>query len=115
MSALTQLTIAEARDRLRRRQIGAVELTEAHLRAMESARALNAFVTETPELALTRARAADHLLGRGEGGPLAGIPLGIKDLFCTEGVRTTPARKFSAISCRLTNRRFRPNCARPAR
>ncbi len=94
MSALTQLTIAEARDRLRRRQIGAVELTEAHLRAMESARALNAFVTETPELALTRARAADHLLGRGEGGPLAGIPLGIKDLFCTEGVRTTAGSKI---------------------
>jgi aspartyl-tRNA(Asn)/glutamyl-tRNA(Gln) amidotransferase subunit A len=87
--ALTSLTIAEARDRLRARKIGAVELTEAHLAAMEKGAALNAYVTATPDLARARAKEADAALARGEGGPLAGIPIGIKDLFCTEGVLTT--------------------------
>jgi aspartyl-tRNA(Asn)/glutamyl-tRNA(Gln) amidotransferase subunit A len=94
MSELTRLTIAEARERLTKRDITAVELTEAHLAAMEQARHLNAFVTETPDLALERARAADEQISKGEGGILAGIPLGIKDLFCTEGVRTTASSKI---------------------
>jgi len=94
MSELTNLTIADARAKLGKGEISAVELTEAHILAMEAARGLNAFVTETPELALERAREADSALKKGDAGILAGIPLGIKDLFCTEGVRTTASSKI---------------------
>ena len=89
MTALTSLTIAEARAKLAAREISAVELTEAHLAAMEKAADLNAFITTTPEIARARAQAADARLKKGEAGALEGIPLGIKDLFCTEGVLTT--------------------------
>ena len=89
MSDLTSLSLATARAQLRDRQISAVDLTQAHLSAMEKARALNAFIVETPEKALAMAQASDARLAKGEGGPLEGIPLGIKDLYCTEGVQTT--------------------------
>ena len=89
MTDPTGLTLAAARDALRARELSARELTEAHLTAMERARALNGFITETPERARAMAAAADEKLGRGEGGPLEGIPLGVKDLYCTQGVRTT--------------------------
>ncbi len=89
MTDPTSLTLAQARDALRKRELSAIELTEAHLSAIEQARALNAFVRETPERAREMAQAADARLAKGEGGPLEGLPLGIKDLFCTEGVRTT--------------------------
>ena len=91
MGALTGLTLAEARDRLARCELSAVELTQAHIAAVEAARPLNAFITETPERALEMARASDERRARGEAGPLDGIPLAIKDLFCTEGVLTTAA------------------------
>jgi aspartyl-tRNA(Asn)/glutamyl-tRNA(Gln) amidotransferase subunit A len=89
MSELTSLTLAELLAGLRKREFTAVELTDAHLDAVSRARALNAFVLETPERAREMAVRADAALARGEGGPLAGIPLGIKDMFCTAGVRTT--------------------------
>ena len=89
MSDLTALTLAQARDGLRAKQFSASELTDAHLAAMERARVLNAFVLETPERARDMARASDAQLAKGQGGPLEGLPLGIKDLFCTDGVRTT--------------------------
>ena len=89
MTDLTALTLAQARDGLRAKQFSASELTDAHLAAIESARALNAFVLETPERARDMARASDARLAKGQGGPLEGLPLGIKDLFCTDGVRTT--------------------------
>ncbi len=89
MSDLTALTLAQARDGLRAKQFSASELTDAHLAAMERARALNAFVLETPELARKMAGNSDERLAKGQGGPLEGLPLGIKDLFCTDGVRTT--------------------------
>jgi aspartyl-tRNA(Asn)/glutamyl-tRNA(Gln) amidotransferase subunit A len=89
MTALTALTLAQARDALRRKEFSATELAEAHLAAIEQARALNAFVLETPDRARAMAKSADARLARGEGGPLEGLPLGIKDLFCTKGVRTT--------------------------
>src|ERR1700719_1744329 len=89
MTELTALTLAQARDGLRNKEFSALELTNAHLSAIESARALNAFVLETPERAREMAQASDARLQKGEGGPLEGIPLGIKDLFCTDGVRTT--------------------------
>jgi aspartyl-tRNA(Asn)/glutamyl-tRNA(Gln) amidotransferase subunit A len=89
MTDLTSLTLAQAREALRKKEFSATELAEAHLAAVERARALNAFVIETPERARGMARASDARLAKGEGGPLEGLPLAIKDLFCTEGVRTT--------------------------
>jgi aspartyl-tRNA(Asn)/glutamyl-tRNA(Gln) amidotransferase subunit A len=89
MTDLTALSLAQARDGLRAKQFSASELTDAHLAAIESARALNAFVLETPERARDMARASDARLAQGQGGPLEGLPLGIKDLFCTDGARTT--------------------------
>ena len=89
MNELTALSLAQARDALRNKEFSALELADAHLAAMEKARALNAFVLETPEQARAMARASDERLGKGEGGPLEGLPVGIKDLFCTAGVRTT--------------------------
>ena len=89
MTDLTALTIAEARDGLKKKSFSASELTEAHIKAMEKARALNAFVTETPEIARAGAAASDKRIAQGSARPLEGIPLGIKDLFCTKGVLTT--------------------------
>ena len=89
MSDLTNLTIAEARDALRKKSFTATELTRAHISALEKARALNAFITETPELALAGAAESDRRLAAGTARAIEGIPLGIKDLFCTKGVLTT--------------------------
>ncbi|MEM1077386.1 MAG: Asp-tRNA(Asn)/Glu-tRNA(Gln) amidotransferase subunit GatA [Pseudomonadota bacterium] len=94
MSDLSSLTIAAARDKLRRKEITATELTEACLSAVESADALGAFVHKTPELALTQAGHADARLAQGDAPDMCGIPLGIKDLFCTKGV---PSQAASAI------------------
>src|SRR5216683_584572 len=89
MTDLTSLTLAEARTGLANKSFTSLELTDAHLEAIEAARALNAFVMETPDQARSMAREADARIVKGEGGPLAGIPLGIKDLFATKDVRTT--------------------------
>jgi aspartyl-tRNA(Asn)/glutamyl-tRNA(Gln) amidotransferase subunit A len=94
MSELTTLTLADARHALRARTLSSRELTLAHIAAIESARALNTFITETPERALAMADAADGRLARGEGGPLEGLPLGVKDLYCTEGVQTTAGSRI---------------------
>src|ERR1041384_1206683 len=89
MSELTALTIAAARDGLKQKKFSAAELADAHLAAMEKARTLNAYVLEPPERALAMAKASDARIAKGDGGPLEGLRLAIKDLFCTEGVRTT--------------------------
>src|SRR6516162_5392512 len=94
MTDFTSLTLAEARDGLAKKSFTSLELTEAHLKAMERARALNAFVLETPDQARAMARECDVKIAKGEGGPLAGIPLGIKDLFATKGVRTTACSRI---------------------
>ena len=86
---LTDLTIAGMKAGLKAREFSAVELTEAHLAAMAAARHLNAFIVETPEIARTQAAAADAAISAGTAGPLAGIPIGITDMFCTQGVQTT--------------------------
>jgi len=91
---LTDLTLAAARQGLKRREFSAVELTEAHISAVERVRPLNAFVTETPESALAAARESDARLARGEARPLEGLPIAIKDLFCTEGIRTTAGSRI---------------------
>ena len=94
MTQLTSLTLAEARDLLRKREFSATELTEAHLAAIKQAATLNAFVLETPEIARDMAARADERIAKGEGGPLEGIPLGVKDMFATRDVRTTACSKI---------------------
>ncbi|MDB5633050.1 MAG: gatA, partial [Tardiphaga sp.] len=94
MTNLTSLTLAEARDGLAKKSFTSVELTDAHIVAIENARVLNAYVLETPVHALAMAKAADASIAKGESGPLGGIPLGIKDLFATKDVRTTACSKI---------------------
>jgi len=89
MSDLLALTLAEARDGMRAGDFSAAELTDAYIAAVEEARPLNAFITETPDKARAAAKASDGRLARGEGGAMEGIPIGLKDLFCTDGVLTT--------------------------
>ena len=116
MSDLTALTLAQARDLLRKREFSAVALTNAHMAAMGEARTLNAFVLETPDHAQTMAVQADAALARGDAGPLAGIPLGIKDMFCNRrACGPRPARTSSTASCRPMNRPSPPTCGEPAR
>ncbi|MEX3009289.1 Asp-tRNA(Asn)/Glu-tRNA(Gln) amidotransferase subunit GatA [Hoeflea sp. TYP-13] len=89
MSDLTRLTIAEAREKLRNKDITSTELTGAYLTAIEAANpSLNAYVAVTADKARDQAARSDQKLAKGEGGALEGIPLGIKDLFGTEGVHT---------------------------
>jgi aspartyl-tRNA(Asn)/glutamyl-tRNA(Gln) amidotransferase subunit A len=94
MSDLTGLTLAQARDGLSSKSFSATELAESHLNAIERARALNAFVLETPDQARAMAGAADARLRTGEARPLEGLPLGIKDLFATRDVRTTACSRI---------------------
>ncbi len=110
MGELTGMTIAEARDRLRAGEVTAVELTEACLSAIDAADALGAFVHKTPEIALERAKAADVRIAAGDAPAMCGIPVGIKDLFCTEGVPSQAASRIldgfvpgyeSTVSARL--------------
>ena len=90
MNNLNDITLAEARDGLSRGDYTSVELTEAHIKAIEAARDLNSFITETPNVALERAKASDVRRAGGDPlGGLDGIPIAAKDLFCTEGVKTT--------------------------
>ena len=90
MTDLTDLTISDAREGLAAKSFSAVELTEAHLAAIEAANlALNAYVLTTPERAIDMAKASDARIAKVKAGKLEGIPLGIKDLFCTKDVRTT--------------------------
>ena len=96
MTDLTDLTLTQARDGLRARRFSAVELTRAYLASVERARALNAYVLETPKRALAMAEAADAKLAAGEARPLEGVPLGVKDLFCTHGVVSTACSNILA-------------------
>ena len=89
MTDLTHLTIAEALEGLKKKEFTSVELTQAHISAMESARDLNCFIVETPELALQQAKASDEKRAKGDAGLLEGIPIAMKDLYCTKGVQTT--------------------------
>jgi aspartyl-tRNA(Asn)/glutamyl-tRNA(Gln) amidotransferase subunit A len=94
MSALTKLTLKAAIDGLKAKSFSSAELTAAHIEAIEGARALNAYVVETPDTAMAAAKASDARIASGDAGPLEGIPLGIKDLFCTEGVRTAACSRI---------------------
>lgn len=94
MTDLSKLTIASARDSLRRGEVSSVELTNAYLGAIEGSKALNAIVHNTPEIAKVQAEAADKRIKAGGAPDMCGIPLGIKDLFCTKGV---PSQAASGI------------------
>ena len=89
MSDLIKLSLSDARQALRDKEITAVELTQAHITHMEASRQLNAVVLETPERALEMAKASDQRIQNGTAGVLEGLPIGVKDLFCTKDVRTT--------------------------
>ncbi len=91
---LTDLTITQAKDLLNKKEISAVELTKAFISNMEKYKGLNAFVTETPEIALKQAKVADENIAQDKARELEGIPLTIKDLYCTKGVRTTASSKM---------------------
>ncbi len=88
LTELNSLTLAESRDALQSRRASSVELTEAHLRAIERAKGLNAFVAITADKALEMARASDARLAARAAGPLEGLPIGVKDLYATKGVHT---------------------------
>ncbi len=90
MGKLTDLTLAQAVDGLTAGDFSALELAEAQLAAMDAARDLNAFITETPDITRDQAKASDARRAKGEmSGPMDGIPIAVKDLFCTEGVLTS--------------------------
>ena len=93
MTDLNKLTLADARAALRKGDTTSVELTEACLRAIEGAATLNAFVHNTPEVAMDRAKAADARNGA-DAPKMNGLPIGIKDLFCTKGVASQAASKI---------------------
>src|SRR5690625_440083 len=94
MACPTRMTLAEARNALAARKLSAKELTEAHIAAVEKARPLNAFTLKTPEQALEMAEASDARLASGDARPLEGLPLGIKDNFCTIGLASTAASRM---------------------
>lgn len=94
MTKLTNLTMAEAREGLAAKKFTAVELVDAHIKVAEATRSLNAFVTETFDQAREQAKLSDQRIAKGEAGAMEGLPIGMKDLFCTEGVRTTASSKI---------------------
>jgi aspartyl-tRNA(Asn)/glutamyl-tRNA(Gln) amidotransferase subunit A len=94
MSELTSMTLAEARDAIRAKKISSRELTASFVAAIEKARPLNAFITEAGEKALAMADASDQRIAAGRMGALEGLPLAIKDLFCTKSTRTTAASRI---------------------
>ncbi|MGH7124449.1 MAG: amidase, partial [Stellaceae bacterium] len=94
MTALTDFTIADARVALRKKEFSARELAEAHIVAVKEARPLNAYLVETPERALAMATESDARIARGEARAMEGIPLAIKDLFCTDGIQTTAGSRI---------------------
>jgi len=90
VTELHEATVTELGERLRRREVSAVELADAQLERIELLNPeLNAFLRTTPELAREQAQAADERLARGDAGPLTGIPVAIKDVLCVRGVETT--------------------------
>ena len=94
MTDLTHLTLIDALKGLEKKEFTSVELTEAHIKATEASRHLNAYVTETLDLAMEQAKASDKRRAEGKAGPLDGAPVAIKDLFCTKGVKTTACSRI---------------------
>lgn len=93
MNELRKLSITQMHEGLKKKDFSSVELIEAHINAVENEK-LNAFITKTPEIAMKAAKAADENFSKRENSPLMGIPVGVKDLFCTKGIKTTAASKM---------------------
>jgi len=91
---LTKLTLTEAKSGLLNKDFTSVEITEAFIKRIEEQRDLNAYITETPEQAIAQAKESDKMIASGKARPMEGLPIGIKDLFCTKGVRTTSGSKM---------------------
>ena len=91
MTELTDLSVAQIRDGFRKGEFTAREVAGAFNANVAAAKALNAFIVETPDHALAAADAADKARAEGKLLPLSGVPIGMKDLFCTQGVQTTAA------------------------
>ncbi|VAW04244.1 Aspartyl-tRNA(Asn) amidotransferase subunit A @ Glutamyl-tRNA(Gln) amidotransferase subunit A, partial [hydrothermal vent metagenome] len=89
MTDITDLSLADLRDALKDKKVSALETADAYLARIDAAKELNAVITVTADKARAMAKASDEKLAKGEGGALEGVPLGIKDLYCTEGVLTT--------------------------
>ena len=96
MTELTRLTIRQTISGLKEKKFSAVEVTQSYIKNIEQNRNLNAFITESFDLALTQAKKSDEKISAGIAGDLEGIPLAIKDLFCTKNLRTTAASKMLA-------------------
>ena len=95
MPELNWLSIKEAHDHLASKQVSSVELTQSCLDRIDAVEdQVQSFLAITPEIALAQARVADRMLAAGEGGPLTGVPVQIKDVMCTEGVPTTCASRM---------------------
>ncbi|MBU6474424.1 MAG: Asp-tRNA(Asn)/Glu-tRNA(Gln) amidotransferase subunit GatA, partial [Alphaproteobacteria bacterium] len=94
MTKLTSLTIRQALDGLKKKEFTATELTEAHIKASEAARHLNCYITETFDHARAQAKESDARYAKGEARLLDGVPIAMKDLYCTENIRTTAASKI---------------------
>jgi aspartyl-tRNA(Asn)/glutamyl-tRNA(Gln) amidotransferase subunit A len=94
VSDLNTMTLAEAREGLKTKRFSAIELTDAHIAVIEKARALNAYVLETSDHATEMAKASDARIAKGDAGPLEGLPLAVKDTFCTKDVRTTACSRI---------------------
>ncbi len=92
--SILNLSLSEARDQLKARKLSSTELTQAYITQMENTRDLNAYITETPEHALELAKQSDKRLAQGEARLLEGLPLAIKDLFCTKDFKTTAGSKI---------------------
>ena len=94
MTEFSTLSIKETISSLKNKDFSVSELVDSHISSMESGRELNAFITETADIARKKALDCDHNYSKGEEKPLEGIPLGIKDMFCTKGVKTTASSKM---------------------
>jgi aspartyl-tRNA(Asn)/glutamyl-tRNA(Gln) amidotransferase subunit A len=94
MDKLNELCLHEARDGLKNKSFSSRELVTDHIDMMESSRSLNAFITETAEIALKSADSSDEKISKNTSGPLEGLPIGVKDMFCTKGVLTTASSKM---------------------
>ena len=94
MTNLTTLTLRQTLEGLKSKKFSSLDVTSAYIKNIEANRNLNAFITETFDVALAQAKKSDEKISAGTGGELEGIPLGIKDLFCTKNIRTTSASKM---------------------
>ena len=94
MSELVKLSIAEALEGLRSKKYTATEIVDAHIKQAEAQKGLNSYITETFDVARSQAKQADANYANGAARKLEGIPVAVKDLFCTKGVRTTAASRM---------------------